>query len=279
MKKLLTLIVAVFAFTAVSAQIPQTGKGDGLLGEYWKGSSDFGNPIPDIYKNTDWHKSPEQDQGGTYQFSRVDPVINFDWGSGNPFDDTTNEMSFSIKWTGYILAPVIGDYTFDLTFCDDAFDFKLYDVEDLETPIASYDKEWLAGFNWDKDFWQIPASLEENHFYYIQLRYFDNAWGAHIRLCWLNDDYSVEKEVVPQSQLYSKLPTQGIKAVTGKSARIVADNGSIAIKGVQGDVVTVSSVSGATLYSAATKGDLTLPVAPGLYVVKAGGVTKKVMVK
>lgn len=182
------------------------GCGNGLTGEYWVGSSDFGNPIPDVYRNTDFHKSPEQDEPGVYAFTRIDPVVDFSWGTGNPFDDTTDEKSFSIAWTGYLQVPETGSYVIDLTQCDDAFSLQLTDVDEPEFSVVNYDREYIGGknfgFHWNMAKWRYPTFLQQGHKYKLVLKYFDNAYGAQIRLRWQPNGES-ETVVIPQSQLYA----------------------------------------------------------------------------
>jgi hypothetical protein len=43
--------------------------------------------------------------------TRIDPQINFDWGSGSPYQ-TIAADTFSARWTGYFLPPVSGQYQF-----------------------------------------------------------------------------------------------------------------------------------------------------------------------
>ena len=59
----------------------------GVRGEYFKGSFD-----------------------GPAVFSRIDPAIDFDWGAGAPGADLDDD-SFSVRWTGEIVAPSYGRYT------------------------------------------------------------------------------------------------------------------------------------------------------------------------
>ena len=77
----------------------------------------------------------------------------------------------------------------------------------MSSSIAKYDNEYLTGWNWDKDFWTIPVTMEKGHYYYIELKYYDGSWGAHINLKWFSEEYSIEAVTIPQAQLYSKLPS------------------------------------------------------------------------
>ncbi|MES2982933.1 MAG: DUF6288 domain-containing protein [Verrucomicrobiota bacterium] len=62
--------------------------GNGLKAEYFKDAS-FSSPV----------------------LSRTDPEVNFDWGKGTP-DEFIKSEQFSVRWSGLLLVPETGDYTF-----------------------------------------------------------------------------------------------------------------------------------------------------------------------
>lgn len=284
MKKFIFLCLALLSANVAIAQVPVTGSGDGLKGEYWSGSSNFDQPIPDFYRNTDFHTSPSQDEGGTFEFSRVDSAINFDWGSGNPFNDSTDDMSFSIRWTGYLLAPVTGEYTFDLTFCDDAFSLKLWDADDIEAgTVAEYDDEYIGGtnmgWNWDKDFWLVPASLEEGKYYKVELLYFENAGGSHINFQWFVDEYSVATETVPQSQLYSELPSAIVRGVKQSQMRTVVSGRTLRVMTDRDNMAEVYSANGTQIRTLTANGHDQITLEKGIYIVRCHGEKQKVVVR
>jgi hypothetical protein len=68
--------------------------GNGLLGEYFD-NIDFSDPV----------------------LSRTDATVNFNWGAGSP-DPNIEVDSFSVRWTGQILAPTTGTYQFFTTTDD-----------------------------------------------------------------------------------------------------------------------------------------------------------------
>ncbi len=61
---------------------------EGLVGRYWDNSTQSGNP----------------------SLTRVDQMIDFDWGLGNP--GITNNDNYSARWDGYFVAPQTGTYYF-----------------------------------------------------------------------------------------------------------------------------------------------------------------------
>ena len=260
------------------------GNGDGITGEYWEGSSDFGNPIPAIYRNTDFHKSPEQDQPGEYRFTRVDPRIDFDWDWGNPFNTPCDDESFSVKWTGYLLAPVTARYTFNLVYCDDAFSFKLYKLSDLSNPIREYDNEYIGqpgfGFNWDKPTWKINARLEEGEFYYLELLYFENAGTAHINLRWSINGVHSYPTAIPQSQLYSKLPEpDGITDVEQEPVCVFSDDGKLHILDAHNQLVSIYTPAGECVKKEVMSGNKCFSLDNGIYIVRIGSKAMKVAMK
>src|SRR5690606_3315908 len=49
--------------------------------------------------------------------TRIDPAINFNWGYGSPAPSIAPD-TFSVRWTGQLVAPETGQYTFHLTADD-----------------------------------------------------------------------------------------------------------------------------------------------------------------
>ncbi len=62
----------------------------GLVGEYWNVRSMTGPPT----------------------LTRVDPDVNFFWGTGSPSSGIIPNDNFYARWTGYITVPTTGNYTF-----------------------------------------------------------------------------------------------------------------------------------------------------------------------
>ncbi len=53
----------------------------------------------------------------TPAITRIDPTVNFNWSGGSP-DPSVPQQQFSVRWTGSVLAPSSGTYTF-ATLSDD----------------------------------------------------------------------------------------------------------------------------------------------------------------
>jgi hypothetical protein len=119
---------------------------------------------------------------------RVDPVVDFDWAAGAPASAIGVE-AFSARWTGQVLAPSTGTYTF-YTQSDDGI------------------RLWVNGQaivdNW------TAHSLTENsgtialtagQRYDIKIDYYENRGSAVARLLWSGP--SIAKAVVPTANLFS----------------------------------------------------------------------------
>lgn len=273
-KNYLLLAGLLFATSVVVAQDYTPGDGDGLQGSYWKGATNFDEEESSIF----WSKRP---QGTVAEkiFDRVDKTIDFDWGNGNPFDDTDDDFSFCIEWNGYLLAPVTSYYTFDFTYWDDGYYFALYDLDNLETPMIT-SEFWGTDFGWDRPEWTCDGELEGGKYYKIVIRYYENEFGAHARFSWFIDEASVMTEVVPQSQLYTQLDASAVEGIQSTGATVKAGNGYVELSNMNDDEVSIYNTMGQCVYASShVTGTVTVDLKAGLYIVDAGKCVKKVMVR
>ncbi|WP_455584737.1 PA14 domain-containing protein [Bacteroides sp.] len=275
MKRIYVLLAVLFSVGLSYAQNDYlTGEGDGLNGEYWKGATNF----DEIEGSDFWNKRP-QGTVAVKMFERVEPTIDFEWGDGNPFDDTNEDFAFCCKWKGYLLAPATGTYTFDMTHWDDGFWFSIWDLSDLDSPLA-HDEYWNT-WGWDKPEWIVDVDLERGKFYKIEVRHYENEFGSHARFAWYCDEFSTMTEVVPQSQLYTQLPDPtSVNNMQSESVQVTSKDNGILIKGLNGEPVSVCNMVGSVVYSAqpvVNAVPVNLPA--GLYIVKVGTKSTKVLVK
>jgi glucose/arabinose dehydrogenase len=127
-----------------------------------------------------------QDFTGT-RAARTDPTIAFDWGAAAPISGIATD-TFSVRWTGQVMARYSETYTF-YTTSDDGV------------------RLWVNGQqvinNWTN---HGPTensgsiALVAGRKYSIVLEYYDNAGGAVIKLAWSSATQA--KEMVPQRWLY-----------------------------------------------------------------------------
>ena len=276
MKKLfLSLACAAFASQMFLVSAYEPGEGDGLNGAYWKGATNFDQDEPELF----WAKRP-QGTHATKMFDRIDKVIDFEWGNANPFDETETDFAWSIEWTGYILAPVTSLYTFDMTHWDDGYYLAIYDLANTDEPIA-HSEFWGTDFKWDDPSWTCDVDLEGGKYYKVVLRHYENEFGAHASFKWFIWEDSSSYVVVPQSQLFSKLPDDaGVADALESSINVVAVDNMVQVNGLNATNVQVYNAAGQLEFSRSNvSGELNVELPRGLHIVKAGTEVKKVVVR
>lgn len=125
--------------------------------------------------------------------ARVDPAVNFNWGSGSPISGIGAD-TFSARWTGQVMARYSETYTF-YTTSDDGVRLwvngqKLVDNWTNHGPTEN------SG----------TIALAAGQKYSIVLEYYENTGGAQIQLAW--SSASQVKQIVPQGWLYPQFLTQ-----------------------------------------------------------------------
>jgi hypothetical protein len=147
------------------------GTGNGLTGKY--------------YNSTNLDPN-------TLALTRTDTSVNFNWNNGAP-GSKVNTDDFSAEWTGQILAPETGTYTFTTTSDDGV-------------------KVWVNGQQlinaWNDHGPQQDSgiiTLQAGQKYDIKVNYYDRAGGAVMQLNWATP--RIAQQAIPQSYLYSSVVT------------------------------------------------------------------------
>lgn len=266
----LLLIMLISLGSYLHAQDRLIGTGNGLTGEYWKGATNFNEP-EDLAFNRNGAIA-------TYQFTKTDPNIDINWGDGNPFNDTMVDIPFCIKWTGYIQAQYSGFYNFLQHPWDDGSAIYLWDLDD--NLIDKYE-DWEP-FRFDKEDRKLEdLELERGQFYKIELRYYEHEFSAKAHFKWFCTDTEDDYSVVPQSQLYTKLPAEvAVKENAASSVKVFANANGISVKGLSNEFVNVYNLLGASVCSVkSTESNLSIDIPQGMYIVKIGSLSVKVVVK
>ena len=161
----------------VSSLIVSPNLGDnGLLGQYYNGMN-FESLVT----------------------QRRDSAINFDWGLSPPHPAVDPER-FSVRWTGQIEAEYSEEYTFFIT-SDNGRRLWIDDQLIIDRFIPDWDIEYSG-----------TITLEAGRKYDIKVEYFDELFGANIRLRW--ESASRSKQIVPQSSLFSDVIAGGDNTVS-----------------------------------------------------------------
>jgi hypothetical protein len=120
--------------------------------------------------------------------TRTDATINFDWGATQPPTAGLSHNHFSVRWSGYLVAPVTGLYRF-MTRSDDG--------------VRLFVNGQLLVNNW------TIHSVENNYAtlqltagkkYSIEMEYYQNTGRAVAQLFWTPPGQA--QKIVPTSQLY-----------------------------------------------------------------------------
>jgi hypothetical protein len=123
---------------------------------------------------------------GTFVTTRTDPSVNFSW-SGSPAANVPAD-NFSVRWTGAIVAPVTGMYTFS-TVSDDG--------------VWLWVGNQLLINNWTDHppttNTSVGVWLQGGQSYALKLEYYDRSDGAVIQLLWTYPGQGMQ--VIPQSAL------------------------------------------------------------------------------
>lgn len=165
---------------------PAIGNDQGLLAQYYTGNSDFS--FGEL-------KSTTVDT--QINFSNLDPILQT-WTGGQ---DHAN-----VRWTGQILVPETGDYTFYMTG-DNGFKVWIDDQVVID--------HWVN--DWDVEQTSAPISLQGGVKYSFKVEYFEDFGGSNLYLRW--ETPSRTKEIVPSSAFF--LPPN----YNGPVAGTVAANG------------------------------------------------------
>ncbi len=106
-RKLFCLVSFIFVLGLVG----MAGAYEGLIGEYYHGSAS--GAWDDLV------------------MKRLDPTVDFTWGNGSPEPEVVNVDNFKVRWTGEVVIPSAGTYTFH-TQTDDGVRLWVNDILVLE---------------------------------------------------------------------------------------------------------------------------------------------------
>lgn len=108
---------------------------------------------------------------GNPKYKQVDEEINFDWGDSSP-DNDIGKDKYSVRWTGYLKAPISGDVVLNIVI-DDGTRVWFDDKQILE--------DWSRHSTRKKS---VVVKMEEGKLYKIKMEYFEDGGGATAILGW-----------------------------------------------------------------------------------------------
>ena len=168
------------------------GPGDAITDREWPGFTiaDISDPPTDVASGTGLYGEYFDNKDLTARkLTRNDATVNFDWSTGSP-DPAIGGDTFSVRWTGWVQAPLFGGYTF-YTSSDDG--------------VRLWVNNQLIINNWTnhavtEDSGTVTLSAGQK--YDIKLEYYENGGAAVIKLSWTPPGQS--KQIIPQNRLYPR---------------------------------------------------------------------------
>jgi hypothetical protein len=154
--------------------VGQVGAGDGLRGDYYNLPA-FSGPPPTPF-------------AGLPVFSRVDPTVNFSWGTASPDSSVTVDY-FTARWSGQVQPFYTQTHTF-YTASDDGSQLWV-NGHQVVTNWATQGTTEKSG----------TIALNAGQKYDIVMEYYEQGGGAVAQLSWSSPN--LVKQIIPQSQLYS----------------------------------------------------------------------------
>ena len=106
------------------------------------------------------------------KLTRIDPEVNFDWGTGSP-DPSVGADTFSVRWSGQLLIPETGSYTFSTLNSDGARMF--INGVSVINDYVDHSTSWKDG---------TPISLTAGQRVELQMEYYENTGSAVAKLKW-----------------------------------------------------------------------------------------------
>jgi hypothetical protein len=120
--------------------------------------------------------------------TRVDPTVDFNWGSGAPDPAVTSTDHFQVRWTGQVETPRSGRYTFYTNSNDFA---RLWvNGEQLINNWEANARGWAQG----------TIDLVGGQKVDIQVEYREWEGTARMHLYWASP--VIEPEIIPADRLY-----------------------------------------------------------------------------
>jgi hypothetical protein len=124
----------------------------------------------------------------TLRFTRTDPTVNFNWGTGAPAASLPSDH-FSVRWTGQVQASDSALYTF-YTHSDDGVRLMV-DGRTLINDWTNHSAKDDSG----------TISLVAGQKYIIEMDYYENTGSAVAQLSWSHP--GLARQIIPTSQLYA----------------------------------------------------------------------------
>lgn len=186
------------------------------------------------------------------KLTRTDATVDFSLGFGSP-DPLINSETFSVRWTGQLVAPATGSYVL-VTQSDDGVRLWLGNQMLIDNFTAHPLTENRSA----------AIALTAGQSYDIRVEYFELTANAIIRLMWIRPGQT-SAEVIPSANLATPINPNPAPVLSNLSPSIIPTNSvavTLTINGtnfLQGAVVQWNNAARATSFVSATQLTATIP--------------------
>ena len=158
----------------------------------------------DYYNNADFT---------ALKLTRTDPTVNFDWAYGSP-NALIAPDSFSVRWTGQLLAPETASYRF-ATLNSDGVRLWVNGVQVL-SDYSDHSIRWNDG---------VSINLTAGQKYSVVMEYYDNTGSAAAKLKWTGPSFAGANGVIISKEwLYDGSPiTNRAPVAVAQSVTVTED--------------------------------------------------------
>jgi len=149
-------------------------------------------------------------------FTRIDPVIDFQWWDGAPRQDM-NDDDFGVRWTGFLSAPTTGAYQVGAIGMNA---FELY-----------LDGKLIVQFNGihDRAYRAAAVVLQAGRLYPVSLNFHEYVNDASIRLVWARPGGPSVQEAIDAAR-----QADAVVLVLGLSSRLEGEEMRVPVEGFEG---------------------------------------------
>jgi beta-glucosidase len=193
------------------------GRGNGLQAEYYNTAAFNGRAyFSQAFTSQAMRKAAVVPVNPRPLFTRVDPLINFDWRDGAPRADMDDD-NFGVRWTGYLAPPVSGKYQLGATGLNS---FEVY----LDGKrIAGRDNVHERGYEYE------TVDLQAGKLYPIRVDFHEVHGDADIRLVWAPPHAGYEDEALKVAR-----QADVVLMFLGLSPRLEGEEMKVQVEGFSG---------------------------------------------
>ena len=174
-------LVYLSSFILVLGLVGAASGTEGLKGEYY-------------------HATISANEWKDLVLTRIDLMVDFDWGGGSPEPGVINSDNFTVRWTGTIEVPNSETYTF-YTEGDDGI--RLWVNNELVIDTWTWSKTWHVTQP-PIEFGSGDISLTAGQQYEIKLEHYEHGGTAKCKLSWSTP--TLNQEAIPSRYLSVERP-------------------------------------------------------------------------